>query len=264
MLKDVLDSSKLDKIIRRRRRLDGDAPRPQLHAKILSRLYWPTLQEEEYKVPSVITDLQEQYDEGFHEIKTSRLLKWQHALGSVTVELELADRRLVEEVHTWQATVIYAFHDPDNDASIARSFSELEAMLEMDPHLLRSALTFWLNKAVLREGPRDTFTVLETLAAGESPSAHGSASAFPPRGAADDDAAQHGISDDKMAMYWQFIRGMLTNSQKEMGLAQIGMMLRMLIADGFPHGDDELAELLTTKVHHGEMEVKAGKYRLKK
>jgi anaphase-promoting complex subunit 2 len=65
-------------------------------------------------------------------------------------------------------------------------------------------------------------------------------------------------------VYWRYVQGMLTNASASMPLAQMGMMLRMLIADGFPWSDEELGAFLGEKVAGGEMEVVGGRYRLVK
>ena len=63
-------------------------------------------------------------------------------------------------------------------------------------------------------------------------------------------------------MYWQFIVGMLTNSSPAMPLGQIAMMMKMLIAEGFPWSNEELQEFLGEKVAAGELEITGGKYKL--
>jgi anaphase-promoting complex subunit 2 len=57
---------------------------------------------------------------------------------------------------------------------------------------------------------------------------------------------------------------MLTNASASMPLAQMAMMMKMLIADGFAWGNEELQDFLGEKVAAGEMEVVGGKYRLVK
>jgi anaphase-promoting complex subunit 2 len=284
MLKDIQDSGRVNAIIRRNQQLDLndqelEAARgvsvnnpegpltPSLHAKILSRLFWPQLHDETYRIPDDVADLQKRYEQGFESLKSSRKLTWLHALGQATVELELDDRTIVEEVHTWQATVIWAFESDDPDTSLQRSVGELVESLEMDEALVRSALKFWVNKLVLQEtSTKDVFSVLETLNQEERSRSNAQAASGPSKSVDEDKSLtmNEGITNEKMETYWKFIQGMLTNSSSQMPLQQIAMMLKMLIVEGFPYSNEELQEFLGWKVQTGELEVVGGKYKLRK
>ena len=292
MIKDIIDSRRVDGVIRRNQKLDPSEQevaasrsnsdmlkedhtspegllKPSLHAKILSRLFWPQLQNEGFKVPDEITQLQQRYEQGFEALKNSRKLTWLHSLGQATVELELSDRVILEEVPTWQATVIWAFQaDSSGESAVTRTVEELVDKLNMDEALLRSALRFWTNKMVLRETRKDEYIVLETLNQEDLARSNVQATnaSSGPDTATDDIALVSGenITSEKMQMYWQFIQGMLTNSSPQMALQQIAMMLKMLIADGFPYSNEELQEFLGSKVADGSLELVKGKYKLKK
>jgi anaphase-promoting complex subunit 2 len=237
----------------------------------LSRLYWPQLQDENYRVPEIITELQKRYEEGFESLKASRKLSWLHTLGQATVELELEDRSVTEEVHTWQATVIWAFQsDESNNAPTERTVQQLILTLEMDEALVRSALRFWAKKLVLHEVSPNTFAVMETLNQEDRARSKAQAAASIVPGTTDDSVddtgmgPNEGIGEEKLGMYWNFIQGMLTNSSPTMALQQIAMMLKMLISEGFPYSNEELQEFLGRKVVEGSLELVGGKYRLKK
>lgn len=276
MLKDILDSVRVDQVIRKSQRFDSptaasDSTEPVLHAKILSRLFWPQLQDTTYLIPPSIATIQSRYSTGFESLKSSRKLTWLPALGQTTVELELQDRTIVEEVLPWQATVIYAFNndsDTDPDTEITKSVQDLIDTLQMDRTLVLSALKFWTHKLVLHETAPGSgiYAVLETL--DPSDRARSDAQATAAGASAEDvpDAAvkDKGITGDHDAVYWQFIHSMLTNSSSQMALGQISMMLKMLIAEGFPYSNEELQEWLGRKVEEGKVECSAGKYRLKK
>src|SRR5277367_2739576 len=108
MIKDIQDSRRVDGVIRKNQKLDPSAQeiaaarespdmlnqdytnpegflKPSLHAKILSRLFWPQLQSESYRVPDDIVQLQKRYEQGFESLKNSRKLTWLHGLGQATV-----------------------------------------------------------------------------------------------------------------------------------------------------------------------------------
>ncbi|OQD84649.1 hypothetical protein PENANT_c012G00690 [Penicillium antarcticum] len=247
-----------------------------LHAKILSRFFWPEIQEQEFKVPKEIAKLQESYATGFEALKASRKLNWRNGLGQVTVELELENHSFTGEVTTWQATVIYAFNsdtDTDPNEPATKSVTELSDTLSMTPALVRSACLFWVSKRILTEPHRDTFRVLEILPSEHE--AHGSIIAGP-EGAEDEDdddanaaaAAEaaaaaaakesaEAAAMEKMNLHWQFIVGMLTN-QGPMPLQNIVMMLKIVVPGGFPFSNEELREFLGGMVSKGKLEVVSG------
>lgn len=291
MLRDISDSKRVDSVVRNDQGL-GKSPsrlvskrppridRPQLHAKILSRFFWPEIQDQEFKVPDEIVSLQERYSTGFEALKQSRKLTWRNGLGQVTVELELEDRSFAEEVNTWQATVIYAFQDSSEEA-VTKTVNDLTNQLEMAAALVRSACLFWVSKRILAEVHRDTFRVLEHLptedesqgayddgAAGTegfgSPSgdtANAAAAAEAAAAAAARETTQ-AAAMEKMNLYWQFIVGMLTN-QGAMPLQRIVMMLKIVVPGGFPFSNEELREFLAGMVSRGKLEiVSGGSYKL--
>ncbi|KAI1001676.1 hypothetical protein K3495_g6523 [Podosphaera aphanis] len=294
MLKDIKDSEKVDVAIRRTQKLtpskleiqtakklatrqgttiDSEGLlKPSLHSKILSRIFWPQLNAESFRVPDVISELQKRYEEGFEELKSARKLTWLNALGQATVELEFEDRSLVEKVHTWQAAVIWAFQSDKSDGNgEQRTVRKLVEDLEMEETLVRSAVRFWVKKFVLYEVSANTYAVLETVCQEDQVRSHAQTGLSAAAGDNDDEnldevmsEAEHGMMAEKTGIYWQFILGMLTNSSSQMPLQQIGMMLRMLISDGFPYSDDELRDFLGQKVTDGELELVGEKYQLKK
>ncbi|EPQ66077.1 BgtA-20816 [Blumeria graminis f. sp. tritici] len=294
MLRDIQDSERLNGVIRRIQKLDpskqeiklanqsssqlakGNAEgliKPSLHAKILSRLFWPELLAETYQIPDEVAELQKKYEEGFQTVKASRKLSWNHMLGHATIELELEDRYLVEEVHTWQAAVIWAFQSENAvGTSLTRSVQELTEYLGMDESVIRRALKFWNQKLILHELQPDTFTVLESLSSVERARSNNKRVSGVIPSNPDESDMQHSrnLETDgsgvlkEMDMYWQYIVGMLTNSASQMPLPQITMILKMLLVDGFPHSDEKLRNFLARKIDEGALELVAGKYRLKK
>ncbi|EPS32004.1 hypothetical protein PDE_06963 [Penicillium oxalicum 114-2] len=305
MLRDISDSRRVDASIRKdqglvkpstrqKTRRAQNSPIPDLHAKILSRFFWPSIPEQGFKVPDEISALQDRYAAGFEALKASRKLTWLNGLGQVLVELQLADRDFSAHVTTWQATVIHAFQsDPetssDNKESTIteRSIASLSDQLAMTPSLVRSACLFWVSKRILVESPSspDFFRVLEYLpseetepdalsGAGPSESnthAHplttdeSNAAAAAAAAAAAEAAARESAEAaamEKMNLYWQFIVGMLTN-QGAMPLQRIVMMLKIVVPGGFPFSNEELREFLAGMVAKGKVEiVSGGNYKL--
>lgn len=123
---------------------------------------------------------------------------------------------------------------------------------------------------MLQESPpkSQVYSVLETLNASDR--ARSDALASAPVGAdhadeeGEDGEEEKGIVGENAKVYWQFVQSMLTNSSSQMGAPQIAMMLKMLIAEGFPYSNEELLEWLGGKVEEGVLECIGGRYRLKK
>ncbi|KAJ5880387.1 uncharacterized protein N7473_011440 [Penicillium subrubescens] len=260
MLRDISDSHRVNIAIRKDQGLIQPPARinknkrlpvlpiPDLHAKILS--------------------------PGFEALKASRKLTWRNGLGQVLVELQLSDRDFSEEVTTWQATVIHAFHS-DYDEATSRTISSLSTELEMSPSLVRSACLFWVSKRILIESSRDEFSVLESLPSEDEDNDFGIAGADPTdadpqsgdvsnAAAAAEAAAAAAAKEsadaaamEKMNLYWQFIVGMLTN-QGAMPLARVVMMLKIVVPGGFPFSNEDLREFLAGMVAKGKLEIVSG------
>ena len=272
MLRDILDSRRVDMVIHHDQKLTADAKNqlpPEVHTKILSHLFWPSLRSETFLIPSEISTLQDRYSHGFETLKQSRKLTWLHALGQVTVDIDLEDRTVTEEVQTWQASVIYAFQDPDSIASTpaVRTVQDLVEDLTMSETLVRNALTFWVGKLVLEEIASDTYCVLETLFDTEvgregTTQAAIAAAAEAVTSAAAPAVRTEEVAQERMEVYWQYVTGMLTN-QGPMPLQSIVMMLKMLVEGGFPFKNEEMKEFLERRVQEGKLELIGGNYKIK-
>jgi anaphase-promoting complex subunit 2 len=287
MLRDISDSHRVDIAIRKdqglvkpparlfnKNKRPPIPPVPDLHAKILSRFFWPEIQDQEFKIPGEIASLQRRYAIGFEALKASRKLTWRNGLGQVLVELQLSDRDFSEEVTTWQATVIHAFHS-DYDEATSRTISSLSNELQMTPALVRSACLFWVSKRILTESSHDEFSVLESLPSEDEDNDFGIAGTDPTdsdmqagdvssAAAAAEAAAAAAAKEsaeaaamEKMNLYWQFIVGMLTN-QGAMPLQRIVMMLKIVVPGGFPFSNEELREFLAGMVAQGKLEIVSG------
>lgn len=271
MMKDIQDSKRVDANLCKsiRSQPDENGNTVTFHTKILSRLFWPSLPKEPFKVPEVIAGIQSQYEAGFEHLKSSRKLDWLDHLGSATVQLDLEDRSIQLECKPYEAAVIYAFQDADDSDAVKRTFNELWEKLMIDEDLLESALQFWVGKKVLRNVGDQTYVVLEKLESdtSEESAANAGSDMQGPEGSQPSPRKAKGMSSkeqEQRAIYWQFIVGMLTNSSPAMQLGQILMMMKMLIPDGCPWNNEELQEFLAEKIGTQELELAGGKYRLPK
>ena len=279
MIRDVVESRRVDGVIRRgaKGRAEAAEDGMEYHARILSRLFWPGLEREHFLLPQVVVEQQKRYEEGYEGLKSRRKLTWLNQMGQARVELELADRTVTVDCSPVEATVVYAFQGGEADAPpMQKSVDELYEQLQLDEDLIAAALQFWVAKGVLRRTANNTYIVAETL---DQPTATTSSSTDAAAAAAaatatDEQeaepaaaAARPGMSAkerERRDVYWRYIQGMLTNASASMPLAQMAMMMKMLIADGFPWSNEELQDFLGEKVAAGEMEVVGGKYRLVK
>ncbi len=267
MLKDIHDSFRLDDIIVQEQGLDQISPNdegpPAIHTKMLSRFFWPQLKDDEYKVPDIVAHQLHRYEVGFEKVKATRKLTWLHALGQATIELDLKDRTMYEECHTYQATVIYAFHSEDENKSVTRTFDELYMMLQMDEDMLGAALRFWIKKWVISHDGAGNYTVLEVLDAEQRERAQAGPTEGGATGTNEEVVKETKLSAAEESLHWSFVEGMLKNSAAQMPVSQIRMMMAMLIPD-FAFDEHELVDWLNGKVESGDLELVAGKYRLGK
>ena len=267
MLRDIMDSRRVDAFIHKEQNLARNC---RLHSKVLSHLFWPSLHTEEFHLPPPVAALQSQYAEGFAKLKATRKLTWYPSLGQVIVNLDLEDRVVREEVQTWQASVIYAF-DSSSNGPIVRTVQELMESLDMSESLVRNAATFWVSKFVLVQSAPDTYRVLETLSQDTLNSTSNSTAVAAAAAAASDAvnraAASSAVKNEedmlqeKMEVYWNFVKAMLTN-QGAMKLDRIVMMLKMVVPGGFPFGSDELKAFLGRKVEEAKLEVGQAGYKI--
>lgn len=235
---------------------------------ILSSFFWPSLREDEFHIPGPINKMQKAYEVDFERIKNMRKLHWLSALGRVTVELELEDRTVkVEAAQTWQASVIYAFHDDDSAGSIpaTKTIQELEDSLSMDELLVRNAIAFWISQRVLVEKAPDTYAVLEKLPSAEEERAAPSQAPPPVQADAAISAvkSQDAVLHDNKAMYELFMVGMLTNGGA-MDAARITMMMKMVVPGGYAFGEDETKWLLAGMVEQGKVVESGSNFAIKK
>ncbi|KAI9760787.1 MAG: hypothetical protein M4579_001417 [Chaenotheca gracillima] len=277
MLRDVRESQVMDRNIRNDESLqalqlephsvetENPSP-PELHAKILSYLFWPELQEGGFRIPHEIADLQERYERGFEKLKQSRKLAWLHTLGQVKVVLELEDRTMEEEVQTWQASIIYAFQDDGQKPEhgpISKTITQLMTELDMNEGLVRNGVAFWIGKLVLRETSSDEFTVVESRDPDSGKGEQGTNMATLQTTTTSFVKSAEEVAQEKLQVYWQFIQGMLTNGGP-MPLPQIVMMLKFTVTGGFPYGDEDLRQFLVHMIAQGKLEMEGDRYKIKR
>ncbi|KAH7036387.1 hypothetical protein B0J12DRAFT_678251 [Macrophomina phaseolina] len=133
MLKDVLESKRMNKQIQHimdRVGVYRSIP-AKLNSQILSSFFWPSLRQDEFRLPAPIQHLMKEYEASYEGIKDMRKLHWLPALGRVSVSLAFDDRTVELDVLPWQAAVIYAFQE-DDDADEEDESTELDEQAERE------------------------------------------------------------------------------------------------------------------------------------
>jgi anaphase-promoting complex subunit 2 len=221
---------------------------PDISFRILSSFFWPQLRTNKFALPNAFTGNLEHISDKFAHYSGQRRLEWQHALGRMSVTLELEDRTISEsDIPAWRVSVINAFSSDEADAEAILTASQLEDQLQMDAELVSDALSYWSNKRVLYQPSPAQYAVLERLDMDAAPTA---------QIAAEEEAfsavkSQDAVLRENAPMFEIFIANMLRNSgAKEVGgMMGIANMLKMVLPT-FTYGEEEVLFLL------GEMEAR--------
>ncbi|TGZ83868.1 hypothetical protein EX30DRAFT_315543 [Ascodesmis nigricans] len=253
MLKDITDSKRADATIRETRP-QSQSLDTEFHAKILSRLFWPQSSmkaETVFRVPTEISAAMDQFTAGFEALKSKRKLDWLPALATVEVELELEDRTVhVTDATAAQAAVIHAF-----DGITSLRGEELMKKLQMSTSVFNPAISFWMEKMVLRESEPGLYTVCERLdKETELDTGHRPGN----------DGGDEEIDPEKLMerqIIEKFIIGMLTN-QGVIQEQRMQMMLTMLVPGGYTWSIDELKEFLVEMKDAGKVMVAPGGWKI--
>ncbi|KAI0566527.1 Cullin [Gracilaria domingensis] len=227
-------------------------------AVVISKEFWPKLQEEsEFRTTSVIGAQMEMYGASFKEQKHPRMLRWQHGVGSVSVNLEFEDGRKIEaNVTPIQATILSHFAQ-----SKKQTVAELQDLLGIgDEAFFRRKIQGLANLGFIKAADANNSTYETVEFAADVDSASG----------IDDDAAQNNeeeVDDDipedsQMSVYETYVMAMLQNL-KQLPLDQIHNMLQRFVqTPAYDKTEAQLAAFLTQLVEQGKIELSAGLYRV--
>jgi anaphase-promoting complex subunit 2 len=265
MLQDISNSRRLNKTIAKlpefqaATRLQGEEA-IGLTTQVLSSYFWPELRDDEFKLPTPIEELQAQYAKGFEAQHNMMRLQWLPALGRATVELEFKDRKVMESVPPWVASVIYAFEEsPDGSVTAGKTVAQVCEQLSMEEALVKNALSFWASKRVLAETSPETYSVIESL------SAHGSFAPAPAPAAQEEVSAvktSQDIFEENAETFRKFVYNMLMN-RGMMPLPAIAMTMKMVLPD-IPFKESDLKGLMQAMVDEGKLVSSGGMYSVKK
>ncbi|KAJ2025758.1 Anaphase-promoting complex subunit 2 [Coemansia sp. S85] len=264
MLKDVAESKRTDQhVAETSQEKRWDMP---LHALIVSRQFWSSAPREQFAMPREMADIQNKYAGMYEVLKPARKLEWRDALGSVTLQIELADRTVSVSAKPSQAAVLFALQETP-----AMALAELAQKMECSEEFALSRVRFWLARGIVREIDANVFEVVETDSSGDDAAA-GSMPAAGRGGAGsdqdDDDedsgAGAAGASNaraEALRMHFNFVEGMLRNFGP-LPLDRILSMLGMFLPGENTTAED-LRSFLALMAREDKLELAGGLYKLK-
>ncbi|KAJ3549516.1 hypothetical protein NM688_g5170 [Phlebia brevispora] len=249
MLKDMTDSKRIDQHIQ----AQGQSI---LHPTIISRHFWPPLQTGTFKMPGQFKEIEERYTKEFTKFKPDKKLMWMSHLGTIKLEIEMDDGRIVAaDVPPLEAAFIELFSEKDE-----WTVTELvEVLGSIDRSAAVRALSTWVELGVLKEVNVDHYKLLKSQ---EEPEA--STATAPPRSAemVEEPAAIMSMEQqeaEQMKVFWKFIEGMLTNLGT-LSLDRIQSMLKF--APGYNRNIEQLGIFMEAARREGLVTVKDGMWKL--
>ncbi len=240
MINDLKDSRAIDDAVRAEvgHTLSGEGG---MHARIVSRLFWPSFQAAGLTLPGQLARMQRAYTRAYVGVKPDKKLKWIPQLGAVNLTLDLRDRSITADCTPLQAAIAELFGQQDtwttDDLAI-----ELGVM---DSGLVRNGLYFWNNLGVLKALPADEWRLLEEKDAGTEAGA-----AHVIEAAAEAVQSVEAQQVEQMKVYWQFVQAMLSN----LGAAsssKIHSRLTMLVPSYKGRTVEELAAFMEVMLGEG-------------
>lgn len=238
MIKDTDDSkriiSNIHNTLKNQKANAADNP-SVVDAEIISHIFWPTLQNEQFKHhPRIQADL-DQFSAEYARLKNPRRLVWMNQLGVVQIELDvleqLEDGTTAVETREFSvspllATLVSHFEDKDE-----WNVEELANETGLTEHEIQKRMAYWVNNRVIKvvSGSQpSTYKVATTdhLLQGENDQvAAVVAMEEDQNGQSVSIAAQE---EEEMEVFESYICGMLTNLG-QLPLDRIHNMLKMFV-----------------------------------
>mmetsp|Transcript_18602 Transcript_18602/g.40472 ORF Transcript_18602/g.40472 Transcript_18602/m.40472 type:complete len:751 (+) Transcript_18602:158-2410(+) len=129
----------------------NDAEDPVVDCAIVSHIFWPALQKEQFKNHSRIQSKLDEFSSEYATFKNPRRLIWHQMLGSVEIELEVVDEdgggRHMQEFtcSTLQATLISHFEDKPQWTP-----EDLSNETGVSEDVIRKKMGYWINNRVVQ------------------------------------------------------------------------------------------------------------------
>lgn len=264
MIKDIDDSKRIFHNIRSTlennasTQTNNDEEPVMVDAAIISHIFWPALQKEQFKNHPRIQAKIDQFSIEYAKLKNPRRLIWMKQLGTVQLEVEVYEEdehdgiltSHVKEVTCTPAHATLLAHFEDKDRW---SVDELATETGMSEELVKKRMGFWINQRVIQT-TRSSSDLIYTLPAVEyvgNSNDGGSADHREHHHHDDDDEddpnREQAISlsaheEEEIKVYESYIVGMLSNLG-QLPLERIHSMLRTFVA-GSDHRYDKTPQQL--------------------
>ena len=269
MLKDLAESKRINTAIHRSMAEQSlaktgerkDENEVDMSIAIFSHLFWPSnFQTLTVSLPPPLQAQREQIERSFTSLKSSRTLMWYDAIGTVELELCLAqpegDGDAEDDVEQ-KETEVKSFTVTPLQAAIVMQFQEAEELglaqlatsCKIPPDVAKRGLAPWLSNGVIKEVCTDSYKLAETLDATDEID-------YADPNAGDEDEVQ--IDDEE---FIPFIKAML--KQKPLSLAGIHGKLTHF-KEEYSLTIQQLSELLDRMVQRELIEMKSGVFALVK
>ncbi|KXS17502.1 hypothetical protein M427DRAFT_42920 [Gonapodya prolifera JEL478] len=155
MIKDIEESRRIDNTIQER--MPPNLRIQEVHASILSRMFWPSLRIEDCPVPPEIQEACENYARIFKDVRKSRKLVWYPSPGAVEVEIVTnTGVTVTKTIPAFHATILYHFQEQET-----WTLEELAEKIETEPALLRRKINYLIGSGLILETSPDTFVFKE-------------------------------------------------------------------------------------------------------
>ena len=278
MLKDISDSKRINahiqglssedgkfglllQVIRNSFLLKVPLEDPHISALIVSSQFWPTFKKETMEFPESIQLLFGKYKKSYEEYKGNRTLSWTPLNGKVSIEIEIADKKLELSVTPAQATIIMHF-----ETQKQWELEKLSSMMNMPQSVLRRRIGFWQLQGLIKESRENLFVLCDEDQPRDDDEAMDASTNVVVE--EEEETCMASASDqreEELGVFWSYILGMLTNLDS-LPLERIHQMLKMFASQGpgFEFSQDELRSFLQRKVREHKLIYAYGVYQLPK
>ncbi len=211
---------------------------PVVDAAIVSHIFWPTLQNTQFKHHARIQAKLDQVSTEYGQLKNPRRLIWMNQLGTVELELDVLEEKpdgtTSIETRTFTVgpllvTLISHFEDKD-----FWTLEELSNETGLAAHIVQKRMMYWVNSRVIKLVQGSTvgyeLATREYLLQGEDDE-NNISSIMEDDGSGEQAVSVFAQEEEEMEIYESYISGMLTN-MGQLGLQRIHEMLKMYVSGG--------------------------------
>lgn len=248
MIKDIDDSkrivSNIHNTIKSKQRAIAAADTPEpgnpcVDAAMVSHIFWPTLQNEQFKHHARIQAQLDEFSTEYGRLKNPRRLVWMNQLGSVQLELDILEEKEdgTAAIETRQfsvspllTTLISYFEDREQWTA-----EELSNETGLAEHIIQKRMAYWVNNRVIKLLPGSPalyeVATREHLMQGENDPNHAVTSMMDDDGGEGQAVSVFAQEQEEMDVFESYIVGMLTNLG-QLPLSRIHNMLKMYVSGG--------------------------------